>query len=152
LGPKSIVAPTYKDHDAEKFLLRATVQSMVVWADRGAGAERSLDVYCMEGPHEVDIIRLVGVDPTVLPSILSWKVGQSDTDGCVGLTRWRVAEPQLALSSPQAPCLCLLRELSSRGLRETRRRVVHERGEEAVLFDGKRSAARRTYFQCVLAV
>ena len=152
LESKKIVAPTYEDHQHEHFLLRVTVQSMVLWADRGADASRSSCVYCSEGPHEVDLIALVGVNPKVLPSILSWKVEQSDTAGCISLAMWRVAEPQLALTSPQVPCLCLLRELTVRGVREAHRRALHERGDEAVLFDGMRSASRRTHFQCVLAL
>ena len=89
--------------------MQATVQHMEVWADTEAPDARTVDVYSLEEPEQIDLIRVSGTDPEKL-EIMEWKVSESPVEGCLRLHSPKAVEPSLPLMNKDIPCLCLLRE------------------------------------------
>ena len=148
LESRSVLVPCYEDKLKESLLMSAMVQRVHVWQSRGQGLGRALEIYNLEDPMEIDILRLVGfaVDRQ---KILTWAVEASDVEGCLTLKGPSVAKPLMALQSPNVPCLTLMDELARQGFRAVQRSVAHAVGAEMV-FDARRADSQRCYFQCVL--
>ena len=110
----------------------------------------SLDCYISEGPRFMNFFDLFTTDLEKRAFFLSWDSGVSDIEGCINMHSPKPIQCNLALGSPSVPVLCLLDELEQQDFVASSKLVVHTKSS-GKFFDDRDAAAKRNYFQCVLA-
>jgi hypothetical protein len=132
---------------ASDVLLEVLIQPFDTWANRG----ETCDVFLVEDAVKIDVIKLVGADPSVRGKIMEWQMRSSDTSGCLELCSASVARPKVQLDSHQCPLLCLVDELLLRGFVGTSSKVLHKKDPRSKLYDNRDLPKKRAYLQCVLS-
>ena len=123
LEGKTIRIQIYQDRIRETLLQKATVQELEVWMEKSEGGHRTLDVFPLTEPGDIDILPIAGVDRAGVTKILVWQPSISDVDGCVRLEHPEVARPKLPLTSRLIPPLVLMEELEKQGVRAVRHTI-----------------------------
>jgi hypothetical protein len=131
LEERNIVVQTFHDADEEQcHLYNVSVQIMERWrpldSEDGTPLGSTLDVFVVEEPVSIDILRLCGSQISARASFLGWQVGESDLDGCIALHTPEVLKPSIDLLDPKAPALALVDRLLELEFEPVQRIVKHE--------------------------
>jgi hypothetical protein len=149
---KDILARTYLDHVPNLGYYQVSAQPLEQWrpwAEEGLPTE--LNVFVVEEPSKVDILKLLGVHRNNRALMRKWKQQPSDIDGCVSLVDPQPIEPTMALSDAGIPTLSLLDALLSQGFVGKPHVVVHSAASHLKEFDERNPYSGNPYFKCVLA-
>ena len=95
-------------------------------SEDGTPLGSTLDVFVVEEPVSIDILRLCGSQISARASFLGWQVGESDLDGCIALHTPEVLKPSIDLLDPKAPALALVDRLLELEFEPVQRIVKHE--------------------------
>jgi hypothetical protein len=150
LETKNVLVPTFEDARKEEHLFQLTIQPLQIWCDSVANGVRSVEVFVVDEPCEIDLVQLVGLDFKVRAEVHMWQASESDVGGCLSLTDMQPVRPLMPLSSADIPILSLMDELDASGFVAVSRRVNHVQGG-ALEYDTRGVVSKRCYFQCLLA-
>jgi hypothetical protein len=152
LESKDMVVPSYFDRIKSAGLYTVTVQPMEQWLAFAQDDDaEEMQCFVVQDPCDVDILEIIGHDSACRTRLKQWVIGESDVAGCVCLHSPTIITPQLALSSPKTPTLCLLDALGDRGWTSVLMNVAHSIDADQI-YDGRKPMANKLYFKCVLAL
>lgn len=152
---KAILINTFMapgDEDQGDLLFSASVQPLERWRPtcvKLSADSPAQEVFVYHEPCTVDILQICGGLKN-RGEWLRWEARQSDVDGCVSLIAPRQLTPDMELSAPTIPVVCLLDALRAQGFSEVARKVLHSSATDKV-FDIRSISSKRKYLQCVLA-
>lgn len=131
LEERNILVQTFRDADEEQsHLYNVSVQIMERWrpldSEDGEPVGSTLDVFVVEEPVSIDILRLCGAEISARANFLRWQVGESDLDGCIALHTPETLKPSIDLLDPKAPALALVDRLLELEFEPVQRIVKHE--------------------------
>ena len=108
-------------------------------------------VFVFSGPQRVDLLQIMGTDPTIRSEIKTWQCKASDVEGCMCLHTPATLQVSTSLSSARIPVFCLLDELAAQGWTGVDRLVAHS-PDSPLEFDIRRCHQKRWYYQVLLAL
>lgn len=156
LETRPVLVKTYSDEEApsDEALFKISVQVYERWGGKAtssaeAGQASHHEVFTVQDPCSIDVIALCG-GLEHRHMWLHWQVEQSDLSGCVCLSGPTALTPNLPLSSPRIPVLCLLDALRDSGFQWRDEKVLHS-DPTWKSYDNRNISAQRCYLQCVLA-
>lgn len=156
LQTRAIVVKTFAapdEDDPEHALYKVSAQPLERWRPSPGPLtieSAPQEVFVYHDPCMVDILEVCG-GLEHRESWLVWEPCESDVQGCLAMTMPKRLAPNMPLSSPSIPVVCLLDALCAQGFVKVSRKVWHTSDEEHV-FDGRNIASKRKYLQCVLAL
>ena len=110
----------------------------------------SIDCFMYGEPCKLDILRLIGTDPSARTQMQKWSVRESDVEGCMCFHSPERLQPTAALQDASTPVLCLMDALAAGSWVGESRLVTHT-PQSGLAFDNRNLAGRRPYLQSVLA-
>ena len=156
LQPKVTTVKLFSDDLCEKGLLEVAVQPLQRWSpvvgDDPASIGSSIEVYVLEEPTRLDILKHLEQSFQSRSKMLQWRSEPSCMSGCLSLVDPVQLAPPAAwtLDHPKMPTLCLLDALRKAGFKPANQLVEHSSSASKV-FDGRKRVSRGNYFRCVVA-
>ena len=144
---RSAAAATF-DNDSKL----VTVQRMAMWSEDGSAegsASGTFSVYHNGFPEVVDILAMAPW-PVIRGGLRRWHVGQSDTRGCLALSRPEPVRHDVnALAVEDIPTVCLLEALANSGWQHGQTPEAHT-ALSPKRFTVSDPLASRAYLRCLL--
>lgn len=154
--PKMLKPPTFAEEEGEDFehvvLLEVAVQPLERWCPMSRDPCKlgeEANVFVLEEPTKIDILRLCGVDPAKREFFQEWEVGESDIEGCVLLHSPKMLRPKMELLDADIPALVLMDKLREDGF-AAGGEVVEHHLSAAKVYDSRKAWARRSYLKAVI--